>query len=924
MKRLLFTVYFLLSAAVYFQAAALSKYDIVISVKDKTTLDPLAGVVVGIADCGIWSESAADGSAVLRAVPEGRWKLHAALLGMVDYDTDLIVAKGSVSKLEIKMVQESFHIEEVTVTAKSGAVGASTASSISRAAIDHLQATSLGDVMQLLPGSIASNPSLNSATKASLRSVGADASIGTAVVVNGSPVSNNANLQVGNTAQDGTLTTGFSSTAGSGIDLRQISVDNVESVEVIRGIPSVEYGDLTSGVIIVNPKAGAYPFQVRAKVNPTLAQASISKGFALGKNGGALSADVDYASSLADERRPYQQYRRISSSILYSKTFSETVRTTFGAGFNTDLDAQKLDLSDARYQRERSSKNTGFKLNGNLNWQHDGQVFKSLKASASVNYAIQEGYTQEIKGNFGYMVTSAMRDGTVAANVSTPVFDVDGNEITNTSKPGYQAATNILPYEFLTKMSVYGKPLNVFAKISAGLFADAWGVANRIVVGADWKTDVNFGQGRVFDPLMPPAEGLRMRPYTDIPALNQLGLYAEDNITKNLWSRDLKIQLGLRCDLIQPGRTDFRYAFSPRINASFELVPRMLTLRGGWGITAKAPPLVYLYPDKAYYDYVNYSNIGQSGTTEANRLSVITTKVYDTTNSDLRIAKNMKSEMGLDFQYKGMNFSVTGFYEKLKDGYNFGVDRECFHLFELQKYEGVDRKGTYPLLKPSDATTVVLSYKRPLNNTVNLSRGVEFDFDFGKIKQINTSFILSGAFIATDSYSSGETYYQKSPDPEKGYKDIGVYAPGDGSRYMRLTTTLRAVHTIPKIGFVVTVAFQGIWLDTQEYLNTDNIYPIGYIRASDLAYVPLAPGAAIPSDIQKQIMENRTIKESRAPLTLFNLRLTKEVGKYMGFTFFLNNVFRQNPLEESKRNPGSYLSDRNPSQFLGLEAWFKF
>ena len=136
-------------------------------------------------------------------------------------------------------------------------------------------------------------------------------------------------------------------------------MDNVESVDVIRGIPSVEYGDLTSGVIIVNHKAGVYPFQIRTKINPTLTQASVSKGFGLGEKGGALSADFDYASSLADERRKYQQYRRITANLLYSKTFKETIRTTAGLGFYSDIDAQKLDPSDVKYQRKRSSEKHG-------------------------------------------------------------------------------------------------------------------------------------------------------------------------------------------------------------------------------------------------------------------------------------------------------------------------------------------------------------------------------------------------------------------------------------------------------------------------------------------------------------------------------------------------------------------------------------
>ena len=925
--RILILIIILFGAVNCLAVAAPNKVDVRVLVNSKESGEPLAGVVVGFPDCGVFAATDLDGEAVLKGIPEGRWKLSAQMIGMLDYEAETAVKTG-MTPVPVVMVEASFRLDDVVVTARSGAVGASTASSISRSAIDHLQATSLSDVMELLPGQLASNPSLTSPSKAVLRQVGTDAmnSLGTSVIVNGAPVSNNANLQVGNTATSGTLTSGYASTAGSGIDLRQISVDNVESVDVIRGIPSVEYGDLTSGVIIVNPKAGEYPFHVRAKINPTLTQASLSKGFALGKKGGALSADFDYASSLADERRPYQQYRRITTNLLYSKTFAEKVRTTTGLGFYSDVDAQKLDPTDVKYQRKRTAENMGFKFNTNINWQADYSFLKSLKFNLSANYAEQKGYTQEIKGNFGYMVTSAMTDGTVASNRSETVYDRDGKALTNTSEPGHEALTNILPYEFLTQMTTIGKPLNIFAKGVANMFSEFWGIGNRIIGGVEWKTDVNFGQGKVFDPLMPPSEGLRMRPYTEIPALNQFSVYAEDNISKTLWNRELKVQAGLRFDLVQPGRSESLNALSPRINASFELLPKMLKLRGGWGITAKAPPLVYLYPDKAYFDFVNFSNIGQSGVGEDEQLSIITTKVYDTSNSALKMARNMKSEVGLDFDWNGMHLSVTAFREHLKNGYSFGLDRSCFHVFELDKYEQVGtRPGTYPLLKTGvNLSDVVVSYYKPLNDKVNDTKGVEFDFDFGQIKPIRTSFVLTGAYMVTDSYSTAESYFQKSPDPKTGYKDIGVYAPGDGSRYSRLSTNLRVIHNIPKIGFVVSLSVQTIWLDTHEYLGTENIRPIGYLSASNLSYTPIAEDDPVSDDIQKQILESRLIKETHKPLWLCNLRVTKEIGEYLGFTFFLNNVFKTNPLEESKRNPGTWSSSRNPEQFFGIEAWFKF
>ncbi|MDZ7763810.1 MAG: TonB-dependent receptor plug domain-containing protein [Melioribacteraceae bacterium] len=70
-------------------------------------------------------------------------------------------------------------------------------------------------------------------------------SLGTQVIIDGVPVSNTANLQAG---------IGYS-TAGSGVDLRLIPAENIESVEIIRGVPSVKYGDLVDGAVIVKSKA---------------------------------------------------------------------------------------------------------------------------------------------------------------------------------------------------------------------------------------------------------------------------------------------------------------------------------------------------------------------------------------------------------------------------------------------------------------------------------------------------------------------------------------------------------------------------------------------------------------------------------------------------------------------------------------------
>ena len=130
---------------------------------------------------------------------------------------------------------------------------------INQQAIEHLQATDLGDLFQLLPGHVAANPDLNKKSQASLRqnpnnndAVKMNA-FGTSIVLDGAPVSNNANLQVSNTSEIGAEGY-FSTVSGGGTDLREIPTDHIEEVVIIRGIPSVQYGDLTSGVVLVkNP-----------------------------------------------------------------------------------------------------------------------------------------------------------------------------------------------------------------------------------------------------------------------------------------------------------------------------------------------------------------------------------------------------------------------------------------------------------------------------------------------------------------------------------------------------------------------------------------------------------------------------------------------------------------------------------------------
>jgi outer membrane cobalamin receptor len=252
-----------------------------------------------------------EGRFEFKQVEPGPSTLTIQFVGMETLERNIEVAAGKAHEYSFEMVTANFRLEEVTVTATQSKAGQATASNISRQAMDHLQTSSIADVMALLPGGSIVNPTLSSSTSITLRStfdgIGSSAtygnemnSLGTAIIVDGAPVSNNANLQ--------TLAASISGGADnttSGVDIRGLSTDNIESIEVIRGIPSAQYGDLTTGAVIVKSKAGKDPLSIRLKANPNTYQASASKGFSLGGNAGNMNLSGDYAYSTA---RLYEAY----------------------------------------------------------------------------------------------------------------------------------------------------------------------------------------------------------------------------------------------------------------------------------------------------------------------------------------------------------------------------------------------------------------------------------------------------------------------------------------------------------------------------------------------------------------------------------------------------------------------------------------
>ena len=127
----------------------------------------------------------------------------------------------------------------------------------------------------------------------------------------------------------------------------------------------------------------------------------------------------------------------------------------------------------------------------------------------------------------------------------------------------------------------------------------------------------------------------------------------------------------------------------------------------------------------------------------------------------------------------------------------------------------------------------------------------------------------------------------------------------------KFVTTVRITHNIPEIGFVVTLATQINWMEKfwTEYLN--DTAPLKYISYADGKVYDFEDWMKTDpnySYMVSSVADTRFIAEKYFPTVTFNLNLSKEIGDKLTASFYVNNMFYNQPLYESKANPGSFTN----------------
>jgi len=868
-----------------------------ISVTEKGSGEAIIMATMQLQPSGAMSVTDVNGKAVIGNVPDGEYTLHISYVGYEPISTRLKVSKDM--QLQYQMVPSSLSLREVTVTAKVRESGASTSSVIGRQAIDHLQATSLADVMQLIPGQLMDRPDLTQQQGLQLRTLQNNSTMafGTSIVVDGVPMSNNGNVGQGT----------FSGTTFAGSDLRQVSADNIEEVEVIRGIPSAEYGDLTSGLVVVHSKVGITPWQVKAKINPGLQNYSVGKGFSLAK-GGIINVNLDYAKAWGDPRQKTRSYDRYTANVGWGYDISPRWHADTKVRFMQAKDWSGNDPDAIQDGTEARSETKTFGMT------HNGRIRMDMPLMRSLKYTLGISMTQMDSRNTSFVSVSS---GLL------PIFTA--------RETGYYAVPWVTASYQATGITE-SRPGNVFFKMTDDFFLRKGKTVQSFKLGVDYHYDWNSGRGYYdTDPALPyrPNSNGRPRAFDDIPGLHQLSAFAEDQFTYNINKVNrLRVNFGLRFTSLQPFSDVATMALSPRLNVAFT-VTKWLDIRGGIGINSKTPGLMHLYPDKKYID-----DLVGNFTMAATPAYYTHTEVYDVQRSKgLKNATTTKVEVGADIKLPGgRKLSVLAYQDRTPNGFEAASDYFTYtynvfddaHMPTIKSDGQPDFNNGYAHQFTCFATTGLLE-----NTDKTINRGLEFDFDLGEIKPLKTNIYLSGAWNETKTDWStrmntsnvpaalltGTIYAGRNISPVRIVYPSGL----DYTRLRRFVNTLRAVTHIPQLHMVASFTAQVIWHNSTWSYTADKD-PIGWID-NDLVYHDIGssstidfPGGSIATNDEKLLLRYTDNEPNENPVT-WNLsaRLTKELGKMGTLSLYVDNCLFYEPY--LKGNKTSTLTQRNTGKF---------
>ena len=914
MKKLIFIAFFIsgLCSALFAQTDKATVEGVVRDSDGK----PLSFATMFIAELGTGVSTDLEGKFRFTGTKGTEYTLNVSYLNHVDKEVK--VKAGSPEPLVIVLEEQSYELAEVVVMADYKKNQGSTAV-INQQALEHIQPTSVADVLSLIPGGLFRESSATGFNRISLRQSGSDdnTSLGMAVVMDGIPQDNDGFRA----SIPGLSTDEYSDRLGMnrGIDLKTLSTDHIRKIEIVKGISSAKLGNLSSGVIQTTSKIGITPAQLRMKVDPLTKLIYLGKGFRISPKMGYLHTGIDYTSVYDDRRDPMSKYSRLTGQVTYNNSVDVGDKTLF-LFFKL---SEVYTLNQAKEDELTQDYNESFRNK----YSRTGASFKAQmydlgKIVDNVEFIASADYTYDLIDR-----NRLVQTGTP---LPSPLATEEG-----------ESEGIYLPSTYYSPFQIENKPLALLTQLNAESLFETRSFRHKVIYGLSWKRTKNYGEGVMVDMTRPPYPGnneyVRPVPNRSIPALSVGAAYAEEQLKhSNRWF-DFELNAGVR--FTQMFNLDTKYTelrklqVEPRINAALSFNIDLAggkslrnMFRFGFGQENKLPTLDYIYPDRVYKDMI-VLNAYTKQDDPFNHL-ITYTKIYDVTNNSLRPNRNTKYEAGWDVEYDGYSLSLTFFKEHSDRGFESVAEYSPVRYTRyVDPIDGQPIVGRRPekedYVADPYATFVDMDIVR--NSMKVEKKGLEYLLRFPKIIPLSTTVEINGAYYDT-RYSSGAPlqYHPAFRDDDRPQPYVGIYRRQDITRQRIFNTNLWFNTNIPRYKMIFTTFFQFIWLNEEMRINGDE-YPSAYFDTDGRMHT-------VDDRILQSIKDGHTVwrhyhiyKEDFSetlPVSLtVNFKVTKEFSRMIRASFFVNNILDINPLYKNRYNQNVRVWQKS---FFGAEMTFSF
>lgn len=860
-------------------------------------------------------------------VERGDYQLVVSKEGFAEYTRKLSINQDIVIRATLDSINEKVVLQDIFVTAKESK-GMGTSSVLKREAIDLLQPSSFADLMSLLPGETSSEPQLTYSNHLKLREVGVSSedydtsSLGVLFTIDGAPINSNADMQetVGGDIYitDGNVAANeYRKNTLAGVDMRSIATDDIEQVEVLRGIPSVRYGNLSSGMVKIKRKIGFTPWKARVKVDGFSKLFYAGKGFSFPEKQMKLNVGVDYLDAVQDPRNEFVNYKRYTVSLRGEKIFNFK---KFDLIWNSNLDytgtfdSEKTnpDATVDQYESYKSTYNS-FQFSNRLNFDLKNAFVKKI------------GFNSSIKQSYDKIEQTRW----VQLDSSTPLF-------TSTEEGEFYGIYSD-PY-YVSDLLIDGKPLDMFLDIWGESKFDFADISHNLLYGGNYSYSKNNGRGQVYDIEHPPGGGMSTRPraYNDIPAYQMLSFYAEDGIEKRFNQFKIRLNAGLRTNAMTGLSSDYlinnKWYLDPRVHLKIDF-PKIkmsndrnvqIDLTAAWGKNSKFPTLLMLHPQDSYNDFeqLNYYH-----NNPAYRQLHYKTIISSNVNYNLQPATNIKKEIRLGFSYNKNNLSVTYFDEKMDDGFRNMYDYENY-TYKSYDTSGIDHDNitAAPLVEdlPYEEVSVNVLRTQTTNGSFIHKRGIEFQLSSRRFNLLNTRFTFNGAWLKTYYRNSLPFYKFISPSYINGEKQyiLGLYDDEEAYHRESFNTSFTTDTYLPQLGLTAAFTADFKWYyykrslpqsgTPTHYVDNDGVlHTYGETEMNDaiLQYLDLGYNA-------------NSYVSYRTPFSAhLHLKISKDFREKYRISMFVNQLFN---FYKKQYVNGTYLERRaSELPYFGMEMNIK-